>query len=75
MILKKSDAKNRQDSDNRSRSRSARSGTHGLLGRGILNLRTDSYVLFDIDNDVPDNYADKQHEQSISVLRWPSSGQ
>lgn len=52
MIPKKSDDKNRQDSNNRSRSRSARGGTPGLLGHGITDLCADSYDLFDIDNDI-----------------------
>ena len=55
MILKKSDDKNHQNSDNRSRSSSARGGTPGLLGHGIADLRADSHILFDIDNDILDN--------------------
>ena len=51
MIPKKSDDKNRQDSNNRSRSRSARGGTPGLLNHGITDLCADSYDLFDIHND------------------------
>jgi len=75
VILKKSDDKNRQDSDNRSRSRSARGGTPGLLGHGIADLRADSYVFFGIDNDIQDNDTGKQLEQSINLMCRPSSGQ
>ena len=71
MILKKSDDKNHQSSDNRSRSRSARGGTPGLFGHGIADLCADSYVLFDI----PDNDTDKQLEQSINLVCRPSSRQ
>jgi hypothetical protein len=75
MILKKNDAKNRQDSDDRSDSRSSCGGTPGLPGRSILDLRAGSYVLFNIDNDIPDKYTNKQLEQSISAMRGPASGQ
>lgn len=71
MVLKKSDAKNRQGNDNRSHSRNSRSGTPGLPGRDVLGLRPDSYVLFDIDNDIPN----KHLEHSISAVRGPLSGQ
>ena len=75
MILKKSDDKNRQDSNNRSRSRSARGSTPGLLGRGVADLGADSYFLFDVDNHIPNNDTDWQLEQPINLLCRPSSRQ